>query len=328
VAPSTVADPWLYLAAVTALPTRSSGPIVRHRQEDRALDLREGTVMPKFRFRATIGLIALIAAVGVACGSEEPAPPASSASGEQPTVTTLKEGVLQVASCLDYKPFEWIPAGQTDPTGFDVDLSEEIASRLGLTVEWVTHDFDTVFTALSADQFDMVAAASTITAERDKEVDFSDPYYASRQSLIVNSTETPDIASTADLGEGDTVGVQKGTTGQMWAVENLVAQGVELKTFTNITPAFQDLEAGNIVGIVSDEPQAVSVAGTEFPSLAVVESIDTNENYGLALSESNPDLRDAVNDALAEIIADGTYETLFKKYFPDQDVPPQFLPSA
>jgi ABC-type amino acid transport substrate-binding protein len=328
VAPSTVADPWLYLAAVTALPTRSSGPIVRHRQEDRALDLREGTVMPTFRFRAIVGLIALIAAVGVACGSEEPAPPASSASGEQPTVTTLKEGVLQVASCLDYKPFEWIPAGQTDPTGFDVDLSEEIASRLGLTVEWVTHDFDTVFTALSADQFDMVAAASTITAERDKEVDFSDPYYASRQSLIVNSTETPDIASTADLGEGDTVGVQKGTTGQMWAVENLVGQGVELKTFTNITPAFQDLEAGNIVGIVSDEPQAVSVAGTEFPSLAVVESIDTNENYGLALSESNPDLRDAVNDALAEIISDGTYETLFKKYFPDQDVPPQFLPSA
>jgi polar amino acid transport system substrate-binding protein len=284
--------------------------------------------MQKLWSRGLVALIAILALVGGACGSDEPEPPAGGTgeTGAEPSFTTLQEGVLQVASCLDFKPFEWVEGG--DEMGFDVDLSEEIASRLGLEVEWVTHDFDTVFTALQADQFDMVAAASTITEERDDIVDFSDPYYFARQSLIVNTQETPDLVSTADLGEGDVVGVQKGTTGQMWAEDNLVAQGVQLKSFTNITPAFQDLEAGNIIGIVSDEPQAVEVAGSTYPSLAVVEGIETNENYGFALSESNPDLTVAVNEVLAEIIADGTYAEFFTTYFPDQEVPEEFQGSA
>jgi polar amino acid transport system substrate-binding protein len=272
--------------------------------------------------------ILAVAVLGAACGEDEPTttPPATTSGEPTPTFTTLQDGVLQVASCLDYPPFESVEGG--DEVGFDVDLSEEIATRLGLTVEWVTHDFDTVFTALAGDQFDMVAAASTITAERDEIVDFSDPYYAARQSLIVNTEQTPELTSTDQLVAGDIVGVQKGTTGQLWAQENLEANGIELKSFTNITPAFQDLEAANIVGIISDEPQAVEVAGSLYPSLAVVQGIDTNENYGFALSESNPELRDAVNSALAEIIADGTYAEIFLTYFPDQEVPPQFQASG
>lgn len=278
------------------------------------------------RASIAIGLVAFVL-LAAACGEEEPTPAPPAADGtEEPAFTTLKEGVLQVASCLDYPPFESLEGG--DEVGFDVDLSEEIASRLGLTVEWVTHDFDTVFTALAGDQFDMVAAASTITAERDDVVDFSDPYYSSRQSLIVNTQETPDITSTDQLGEGDVIGVQKGTTGEIWAQDNLEPLGIELKAFTNITPAFQDLEAGNILGIISDEPQAVEVAGSLYPSLSVVQGIDTNELYGFAFSESNPELRDAANAALAEIIADGTYAEIFLTYFSDQEVPPQFQPSA
>jgi polar amino acid transport system substrate-binding protein len=284
-------------------------------------------------------LVAIFALVVASCGGDDDGggetaatgageTAATGATGETgiPEFTTLQEGVLQVASCLDYPPFESVEGD--DEVGFDVDLSEEIATRLGLEVEWITHDFDTVFTALQGNQFDMVAAASTITDERLQIVDFSDPYYAARQSLIVNVEETPDLTSTDQLGEGDVVGVQRGTTGFAWAEDNLTPHGVELKTFTNITPAYQDLEAGNVVGIISDEPQAVSVAGTEFPSLAVVQGIDTNENYGFATSKDNPELTAAVNVALAEIIADGTYAQLFEQYFPDQEVPPQFQPSA
>ena len=283
-------------------------------------------------------LVAVFALVVASCGDDDGGETAATgttgetaatgATGETgfPAFTTLEEGVLQVASCLDYPPFESVEGG--DEVGFDVDLVEEIASRLGVTVEWITHDFDTVFTALQGNQFDMVAAASTITDERLQIVDFTDPYYASRQSLIVNVEETPDLTSTDQLGEGDVVAVQRGTTGQAWAEENLGPQGVEFKTFTNITPAFQDLEAGNVVGVISDEPQAVSVAGTEFPSLSVVQPIDTDEDYGFATSKDNPELTAASNAALAEIIADGTYEEIFLQYFPDQEVPPEFLPSA
>ena len=79
-----------------------------------------------------------------------------------PAFTTLEEGVLQAANCLDYPPFESVVDG--DEVGFDIDIVEEIGSRLGLTVEWIRADFDTVFTAVAGNQFDMVAAAATITA--------------------------------------------------------------------------------------------------------------------------------------------------------------------
>lgn len=173
----------------------------------------------------------------------------------------------------------------------------------------------------------MVAAASTITEERKEVVDFSEPYYNSRQALVVNTTETPDIASTADLGEGHVVGVQKGTTGADWAKENLVPQGVELKTYGAAPDAFRDLEAGGITAIVNDEPSSAEIIG-ELAGLEIVEPIDTNEKYGFAFSPDNPELTAAANGALAEIIADGTYAEIFGTYFPGVEVPAEFQGGA
>ena len=126
---------------------------------------------------------------------------ATGATGETgfPAFTTLEEGVLQAANCLDYPPFESVVDG--DEVGFDIDLVEEIAARLGLTVEWIRADFDTVFTAVAGDQFDVVAAAATITEEREEIVDLSDQYYNSRRSLTVNTAETRGITSTDQFGQ-------------------------------------------------------------------------------------------------------------------------------
>jgi polar amino acid transport system substrate-binding protein len=208
-----------------------------------------------------------------------------------------------------------------------VDITNEIASRLGLEVVWVKADFDTIFTALAGDQFDMVAAASTITDEREQVVDFSVPYYNALQSLTVNTQETPDITSTDQLGKGDVVGVQKGTTGKIWAEENLVPQGVELKTFTTSPDSFRDLEAGNVVGVINDATASVEII-KDLPALEVVQQIDTNEHYGLAFSPSNPDLREAVNAVFAQMVADGTYATIYGKYFPPDSLPPEFAASS
>lgn len=172
----------------------------------------------------------------------------------------------------------------------------------------------------------MVAAASTITEDRLETVDFSDPYFNSRQGFTVNTNETPDITSTADLGEGDVVGVQKGTTGKAWAEENLAGQGVEIKTFQTIPQAFTDLEAGAIVAVVNDEGSSLGEV-EDRPGLEVIEAIDTDEKYGFAFSKENPDLTAAVNGALEEIIADGTYESIFSKWFPDLPVPEEFQAS-
>lgn len=271
-----------------------------------------------------VALMAIVLVAFAACGEDTETPVTPAATDEAPAVTTIEEGVLKVGSCLDYKPFEFVKGG--DEMGFDVDLAEEIASRLDLEVEWVTANFDTIFTDVAAGKFDMVAAASTITEERLATVDFSDPYFNARQAFSVDTEATPDITSTDDLGEGDVVGVQKGTTGKDWADENLADQGVEIKTFDAVTGAFTDLEAGNIVGVVNDEGSSIAEVASR-PGLEVVEAIDTDEHYGLAFSKENPDLTEAVNGALAGIITDGTYETIFKEWFPDLPVPDEFAAS-
>jgi polar amino acid transport system substrate-binding protein len=268
-----------------------------------------------------IAMLAILAFAGVACG-EDTAPPAAPPPDEGPAFTTLADGVLKVGSCLDYKPFEFVKGG--DEMGFDVDLAEEIASRLGLEVEWITANFDTIFTDVDAGKFDMVAAASTITEERLATVDFSDPYFNARQGFSVNTEATPDIQSTDDLAEGDVVGVQKGTTGKAWADENLGPRGIEIKTFDGVPAAFTDLEAGNIVAVVNDEGSSIAEVESR-PGLEVVEAIDTDEHYGLALSKENPELTAAVNEALAAIIDDGTYAQIFTEWFPDLPVPEEYV---
>lgn len=282
--------------------------------------------MRGYRNTRWIKLLALLAAVmlaAAACGEDEPEDTGGlgDTETEAPAFTTLEEGVLQVGSCLDFRPFEFVRGG--DEKGFDVDLAEEIASRLGLEVEWITAAFDTIFTAVAAGRFDMVAAASTITEERLATVDFSDPYFNARQGFAVNTNETPDIQSTDDLSEGDVVGAQKGTTGKAWADENLAPMGVEIKTFETAPDAFTDLEAGNVVGVVNDEGSSLAEV-EERPGLEVVEAIDTDERYGFAFAKENPELTDAVNGALAEIIADGTWEEIFKEWFPELPVPDEF----
>jgi ABC-type amino acid transport substrate-binding protein len=274
-----------------------------------------------------IRLLALLAVAALflgACGDRTADEGEPSGDPSEASFSTIEDGVLKVGSCLDYKPFEFVKDGEE--MGFDVELSEEIASRLGLEVEWITANFDTIFTSVAADQFDMVAGAATITDERLNTVDFSDPYFNSRQGFTVNTSETPDIKTTDDLKEGDVVSVQKGTTGKDWAEENLAPQGVEVKTFDAAPDAFTDLEAGNVQGVINDEGSSIAEAESR-PDLEVVQAIDTDEKYGLAFSKNNPELTAAVNEALADIIGDGTYETIFKKWFPDLPVPEEYLGS-
>ena len=282
------------------------------------------------RLLAIVGMVAVTAMIGTACGGgDEPAAGgATSAGGSAPAFTTLESGVLTVGSCLDYPPFESVKGGKE--VGFDIDVTEAIAEQLGLQVKWVRANFDTIFTAVAGGQFDMVAAAVTATGktgeERAQTVAFSDYYYNSRQSLTVNTQETPDIQSTDDLGDGDAVGVQRGSTGKIWAEENLQPNGVEIRTYTASPDSFRDLQAGVVQGVINDEPASAEIV-TEFPGLEVVEAIDTNEKYAFAFAKDNPALVEAVNRAFEALIDDGTYATIYEKWFPGAPVPEEFQAS-
>jgi ABC-type amino acid transport substrate-binding protein len=282
----------------------------------------------KRRFIFGISLVAGLSLLAAACGGggeENPAP-----SGGGPSFTTIKQGVLTVASCLDFAPFETIHQG--DEKGFDVDLTEAIAKKLGLTVDWVKTDFGPgMFTAVATGQYDMAAAAITATGklgnERAQTVAFSDFYFNSLQSLTVNTNKTPDIKSTDDLKSGDIIGAQKSTTGEDWAKVNLEPKGIQIKSYTSATDAFRDLEAGAITGVINDAPASLSIV-KDFPGEEVLQKIDTNEKYAFAFSPNNSALRNAWNRALQEVIKDGTYQKIYDKYFTPASIPDEFKPSS
>jgi ABC-type amino acid transport substrate-binding protein len=275
------------------------------------------------RFAGAVAVGAVLVLVLGACAKSTPTGGGGGSSSSPTAVQlqTLTPGTLLVGSCLDYSPFEYYKNGQL--TGFDVEIMEAITQKMGLKLEWKKANFDTIFTALAAHSFDAVAAASTIKPDRLQVVDFSDPYYNSRQSLTVNTSKTPDITTTDQLPAGSVIGVQKGTTGKDWATQNLAPKGMQIKTYTNAPDAFTDLEAGNITGVINDEPSSESEVKSR-PDLKVVEPIDTGEHYGIAVAKDRTDILKGINDALAAIIADGTYTTIFQKYFPGVPVPPEF----
>lgn len=273
------------------------------------------------RITRLFALLLALAALGLAgCGGDDGDDDAATNGAETTETTeeaafeTVNEGVLTVGSDIPFPPFEFREGD--DLTGFDVELVEEIASRLGLEVEWVPTAFETIFTQLATGRFDMVASATTITDEREELINFSEPYYRAQQALIVNSEQTPDIQSTADVGEGDTIAVQRGTTGEAWARENLEPQGAEIRSFPQAPDTYIALETGNVQGVIFDEPSAVEEAANR-ESLEVVEAIDTDEDFGLGVNPENEALLEEVNRVLAEMIEDGGYQQIYDTWFPD-----------
>jgi ABC-type amino acid transport substrate-binding protein len=129
------------------------------------------------------------------------------------------------------------------------------------------------------------------------------------------------INSIDDLTAGMRVGVQRGTTGAFYAEETLAPKGVEVVTFMKIPDMYNALEAGHLQAVLSDLPASVDAVKHK-PTLEVVQKIDSGEEFAFAVEKDNPSLREAMNQALENLFADGTYATLFKKYFPDQRLPP------
>ncbi len=255
-----------------------------------------------------MGLVALSG-----CSKAEEPAPEPAVEDTAPTFTTINDGQLVVGSDLDYPPFESLN-GET-PEGFDVDLVNAIGEELGLTVEFKKEIFDTLIPTLKAGgKFDMIASAMTIKAEREEEIDFTEPYFDSNQSITMKTGST--YAAPADL-KGKKVGVQAGTTGDQWATENLKPAGAEVVTFKGTTDAVSALSAGNVAAIIIDLPVAAELVKDETRGLAVVAQVPTGEQYGFGVSKDNAELKSAINDALAKLRADGSYDEIYTKWFGD-----------
>jgi polar amino acid transport system substrate-binding protein len=268
-----------------------------------------------------ISLLAVLAALTAAgCGSDDSSSTSASTGGSSGDELGLIEaGTLTVGSDIPYPPFE--QGSPPDYTGFDIDLVDEIADRLGLDPKIVDTSFATIFSDQQAGKFDMVASSSTITPARQQKVTFSDPYFDADQSLMVQKGS--DLTN-VDQITGDTrIAVQQGTTGQEYAESETDGQ---VQGFPEIGTAFNALQAGQVDAVINDF--AVSAfALKKYPDLDVIQTIPTHEQYGFPMQKTNTALIDAVNGALGDMIDDGTYEEIFKKWFTEEP-PEDFQPSS
>ena len=194
-------------------------------------------------------------------------------------------------------------------TGFSVDLAGEIAGRIGRSLQVTFEQFPDLFPMLDAGTADIAMSAISITPERRKEVDFSAPYFDSGQSLLARKGSG--IAGTADL-KGRAVGALEGSTNQKTA-EAVPGVG-RVVTFADKEPMFDALLAGKLDAVVCDTPFALYNAKLTGQT-EVAETLTTGDQYGIALKKGNTELRAAVDDALAAIRADGTYDRLYAEYF-------------
>ena len=228
-------------------------------------------------------------------------------------VTTITEGTLLVGTDTPFPPFE---IGQPpNISGYDIDVMNAVAEQLGLTPEYQDTSFDTIFRDVASGQFDIAAAASTITPGRQKTVDFSDPYYEAQQALLV--PEGSDIASVDDLS-GTIVGAQDGTTGETYANDETDAS--EVRGFPEGPDATSALITGQVEAVIIDQPVAVDAVEKQ-GGVEIAQKIPTHKLYKYAISKNNPNIIDAVNQALQALKDDGTIADLYQQYF--QTEPPE-----
>ncbi|MDY6796850.1 MAG: basic amino acid ABC transporter substrate-binding protein [Actinomycetota bacterium] len=251
--------------------------------------------------------VTLVAALFVAgCGEEEETK--TEDMTEETEVTTNEEGKLLVGSDTTYPPFESIDAGEA--VGFDIDIAAEIADRLGLELQVETVAWEGIISGLKTGKYDILMSAMTITPEREDEIDFCDPYIDSNQSICV-AMDNEDITGPEDLVD-KIVGVQVETTGQYTAEE---IEGIaEIRKYETILLAFEDLELGRIDAIMNDFPVNAWLSG-ERGKTKVVDTIQTDESYGIGVKKGNDALKDAINEALEDMKADGTYDEIYEKWF-------------
>jgi polar amino acid transport system substrate-binding protein len=222
----------------------------------------------------------------------------------------LSGRVLNIGSDTTYPPHEFIEDGVVK--GFDVDVVAEICERINCTPNWVTTAWDGIFAALADGQFDMVVSGVTITDERDKIVDFSDPYIIVQQGVLMRVEDegaTIDAFKSGDLR----LASQNGTTNAALG-EELVGRD-NLQLFDSFNNAVVAVQNGDVDGVIIDSTSAAAYEQEFAGELTVGITGLSSDPLGLVFQEGDG-IQDAFNVGLAMIKDDGTLQKLVVKWWP------------
>ncbi|MFJ3230500.1 transporter substrate-binding domain-containing protein [Streptomyces sp. NPDC086787] len=241
-----------------------------------------------------------------ACSSGDEGP--GKAAGGVPVV---RAGKLTTCTHLPYPPFQSEIDGKVQ--GFDVSLIDLVAKNLGVKQKVLDTPFENFKTGafLNSGQCDLAAAGMTITPERKKNVDFSDPYFDATQAVLVDKKSG--IGSLADIkAKGKKLGAQAQTTGEEYAK----GKGYDPVSFESSDAVLNGLRTGQVQAVVIDYPvvQGWLKDKANADAFKVVDNLNTGEQYGFTVKKGNTKLLAAINKALTDAKADGTYKKLYEKW--------------
>ncbi|VVN76415.1 ABC transporter substrate-binding protein [Pseudomonas fluorescens] len=222
---------------------------------------------------------------------------------------TLKMGIEAA-----YPPFNNKDAsGQV--VGFDVDIGNALCAKMKAECTIVTSDWDGIIPALNAKKFDFLISSMSITDERKQAVDFSEPYYSNKLQFIAPKAKT-DFKTDKESLKGKVIGAQRATLAGTWLEDNL-GDAVDIKLYDTQENAYLDLTSGRVDAILADKyvnyEWLKSDAGKPYEFKG--DPVEESDKIGIAVRKGDP-IREKLNAALKEIVADGTYKKINDKYFP------------
>ncbi len=269
-------------------------------------------------------MLATVVAMSLAaCGSSDSATTETSTEATTETAETEEtaesssditsagvgtEGVLIMATNAEFPPYEY--HDNNTIVGIDAEVAAAIADKMGVELQIEDIAFDSIIPEVTSGKADMGMAGMTVTEERKQSVDFSDTYATSAQVIIVK--EGSDIASPDDLA-GKLIGVQQGTTGDIYASDDFGDDHVE--RYAKGMEAVQALSQDKIDAVIIDrEPAKVFVDENADAGLIILDEAYTEEEYAISVKKGNTELVENLNKALAELKEDGTLDAIKAKY--------------
>ena len=253
-----------------------------------------------------------------AAGDETSSEASAAETGDYGEFTTIEEGKLIMATNAQFPPYEMVADGEgfngTGFEGIDVEIASAIADKLGLELQIDDMEFTSALTAVQNNAADVILAGLTYNEERDEVLDFTESYSTGVQVVIV--TEDSDITSIDDLANDKMIGTQAGTTGWTYASYSPEEGGYgedHVNGYDSGALAVQALLNGQIDAVIIDDaPAQEYVKANE--GLKILESPWITEDYCAAVDEGNEALLTAINNALVEMIEDGTVQEILDKY--------------
>lgn len=236
------------------------------------------------------------------------------------------DDVFVMATNATFPPYEYKEGREY--LGIDIEIGKEIASRLGMKFKLKDVDFDSIIPGVQSGKYDAGLAGMTVTEERLKNISFSTPYANAVQVIIVPENSpytTPESFYSAFDAEGNPsaladanlkIGVQKGTTGEIYASDELANWGFgadHVNVYKNGPEAVQDLKNGRIQAVIIDsEPAKAYVA--QNAGLKILDASYADEEYAICVAKENTALLESINKVLADMKADGTLDRIISKY--------------